>query len=285
MKFCPRYSMIIHGIQDNKRVIFRTKCKQWDCPYCGEILQKMWFAHTLDNINKLTKTGYDWYFVTMTAKGGYRTAENTLQSIQDSWRGVTMFWRKLHERIGLDIPDYMRVYEQHKDGNFHLHAIINSALPIGTIYNGISKRNPSHKGFTSTKLGKRGRTYRLKDVCVKYGGGHQVDYGKMDVQNAGYVGAYVTKYLTKDLQGSFNVDKRVRRIQTSESFYAFGQYEKASATDWTIARYLDYDDYRKDFSAGISWYDNDKRVGLGMDDLDNTGYPHIDEGKKMDTSD
>lgn len=179
------------GINQNehKAILIKTACKMWNCPTCAARLAKFWIAKVINGVNKL---GGNWYFFTITSSRKMRGAKS-IKAIRDGWK-------KLYNRIlslyGKNAKDlyYVKVWEQHKDGSFHLHMLAN--FPITRRW--------------------------LKDNAHSCGLGYQAHVKPID--NAGQVAGYMAKYTLKNgfiEQGGVAIPKGLRRIETSHKWPEF----------------------------------------------------------------
>jgi hypothetical protein len=190
------------GVNDNehKALLLKTACKQWSCPSCAARLAKVWIAKVINGVNKL---GGDWYFFTITSNRRMRG----IQSI----KAIRTGWKKLYNRIlylyGKDAGSlyYVKVWEQHKNGSFHLHMLAN---------------------FPITKRW-------LKDNAHGCGMGYQAHVRKID--NAGQVAGYMAKYTLKNgfiEQGGVAIPKGLRRIETSHKWPVLPKISKTDGYEW-----------------------------------------------------
>lgn len=176
------------GINQNEHtaILTKTTCKMWNCPTCGSRLAKLWIARVINGVNKL---GGDWYFFTITSSGSKRGILS-IKAIRTGWK---LLYNRIHALYGKDASAlyYCKVWEQHKNGTFHLHMLAN---------------------FRVTKRW-------LKDNCFHCGLGHQAHIKRID--NAGQIAGYMAKYTLKNAtiaQGGIEFPKGLRRIETSHKW-------------------------------------------------------------------
>lgn len=163
-------------------VYFRPPCKSWNCPYCAPRRAWMWRKRAEFGTNVLT-TANIIEFVTLTSHERLSPAA-TLAVLPKAWD-------KLRKRVNRATgeTEYFSVPEQHKDGRWHMHLIV--SMPVA-----LKKK-------------------WWKDNARSCGLGYQSDV--QEVESAGGVGGYVTKYLTKMLQNS-NLPTGFRRVRLSHGW-------------------------------------------------------------------
>jgi hypothetical protein len=185
---------------EEKLIHIRANCKMWDCPACSAKNARLWIAKIINGVNKL---GGEWSFLTVTAHKKWRGASSV--------RNLRAGWKKFYNRIlaarGKTSENlyYCKVWEQHGNGSFHLHILINVCL------------------------GKRW----AKDNAVSSGMGNQADWHTID--NAGMVAGYIAKYSLKNAsqaRGGVIWPKGLRRIETSRGWPTLTKLQSEEQWDW-----------------------------------------------------
>lgn len=209
MHYCKRIKGVLlsHDFRMGYVTLVRISCKQWGCPCCAQKNARNWRAYLLDAFNK--RFGHEkWCFLTITAnKGAHKhSPEMTIRNLQQVWKKL---YDSMLRRYGKGL-EYVRVFEQHKKGTFHMHILIN----IGAQYDekGFIIRKPKDE-FNHPDC------RWLKDTCKKLGGGEIAHIRRVwdDVAktaNVGLVVGYILKYMGKSM-ASFKFPKHQRRVQTS----------------------------------------------------------------------
>jgi len=249
-RFCENFTGWLVGEKGKECIIVRTRCKQWSCEYCAEQNKLQWRAIIIDAVNKL---GGEWYFLTLTAHENARTRANSLKNLQS---GLPRLLDRLRRYCGYSVQ-YVRVYELHRNGRVHIHAL----LGFGT--NGVSEENakriPNQRWF--------------KDNSRQCGMGFQVDFQRIS-GHAGLVAAYITKYVTKALG---KLPANIRRIQTSQKFKQTTEINPSEYT-WTIHETFTAKDLTHHFRLGHSVVDVALKRAVTYDDFEQTDYsPLIDK--------
>jgi len=184
------------------RIIHKTRCKQWTCPYCAPINQMLHEIRIKNGIRELQNKGYKFAFVTLTSHERLKTFEETYRVWQSAWRKLSERYRRFCAKtLGVE-NHYVYVIERHKDGRMHVH------------------------GFFCADITKRW----WKDSARQCGLGYQVD--KQLVSDDAKVVSYITKYLSKQ-QGKDYTIKGVRRVAYSQKFPATPGLD--STSEWTVA--------------------------------------------------
>lgn len=236
MRRCENFDgvLLATDTDSNQRLITTVRCKQWTCSYCAKQNAKQWRAKIIHHINEV---GGDWSWFTLTAKGGKRTAKSTLANLRQAWdRLVKRIKRKFSD---LDKLHYCRVYEQHKNGAYHLHCIISvhwDDIKIRKQRNGKEVKYSDWLAKTAKKL----------DI------GYYTHADNFEGEHAGYIAGYVAKYMTK-MSATMKAEVgRVRHIQTSQGWT---KKEVDKKYKWEVhSAYFDKDFYH-DTKNGLSVID------------------------------
>jgi len=224
MNECPNLKQIAFR-HDAERgyMVLRLRCKSWRCPYCAIENQKMWRKHLK---RKIIHLGGTWYFGTITAPAWNRTPTGTMDTIRLNF---DRFMKRLR-RIWKHGVNYVRIYEKHKDGAFHLHIVISGLSPRVRRY----VAHTGSIGFKPTdekdKIGTWAIKTWWKKTLAKCGCGYIADIKHIPAVQA--IG-YVTNYMTKQAQ-DYHVPN-LRRIQTSRGV---GSPNKRSIERWEVVNFL-----------------------------------------------
>lgn len=210
MPYCHRIKgvMISHDHKPGYTTLTRISCKMWGCPSCGPQNALNWRAFLLNKFNKDLKEE-KWCFFTITAhKNAHKSgAKMTLLNLQQVWKKL---YDRLLRRYGKKQMQYVRVFEQHKSGRFHMHFLLNCGLSYDAqefvIKDDLDEyRHPDCKW--------------LRRTCARLGGGWRVHIRRVweretRSENVGLVVGYLVKYLGKQLV-DMDIPKYQRRIQSS----------------------------------------------------------------------
>lgn len=216
MTICSNFSGLAISQQNNDLLVAQLGCGMWSCAHCADKLRKKWRAKIINGINVL---GGVWSWFTLTAHSQKRGAVASIANLRAAWQKLIKRMRRKYGAFA-----YVRVYEQHKDNSFHIHAIAN--VHFGDIKTRVSKSDNSETKYsawlaaTAKKL-KIGYYTHAEDIAV-------------EKSNAGYVASYVTKYMTK-MSGKFKGELgRTRRIQTTQNWPKLPQ----NTGLWTFAHFI-----------------------------------------------
>lgn len=224
-KFCPKYSTSFVASQEGNKLVFKARCKQWSCPYCAKVNQRIWRARIMGEVES-TPDHSEWYFWTVTLAPGDHKGNMVSSALV--WRNV---WDKLMKRIRRNLGKlrYVRVFEPHKSGILHVHMLTDKS------YSDVERvvESDGRDNYTS-------ETFRLHLLDLKLGVRHDIrPIITSNFEENGLsrnVSAYVTKYLTKDIQSLArqilrdNGLSRIRIIQTSSKW--FNQAKKEAQLSW-----------------------------------------------------
>jgi len=167
---------------DQKTVVFfHPRCKQWSCPACGQKNAYKAVLRAFQGSEGFRDGGAPLHFLTVTSHEKLSAAA--------SLAVLPKAWNKLNVRIkrAAAAPEYFAIPEQHKNGRWHLHAIITANLP--------------RKWW--------------KNNARECGLGYQSDV--REVKQLGGVPYYIAKYVTKALENAA-LPKGFRRIRTSSGW-------------------------------------------------------------------
>jgi hypothetical protein len=194
---CGQWTIL--GIRDDgTRRYGRMPCKCWDCGYCGPRRARR-YRHAICQQAERHRLRV---FITLTLDPKKLDGEDSTRYLN---RCFAELRKKLRRKYGC-APTYIRVLEYQKNGTAHFHILLDRFVEIEW----------------------------LRRTWQKVGGGWMVNAKFVDVHR---VGAYVSKYLSKDLLMS--APKGARRVTTSQTIRMF---EKTSCdTAWALLRTtLDY---------------------------------------------
>lgn len=168
--------------RDKKTVVFfHPRCKQWNCPACAPKNAYKAVLRGFNGSTLMTTAGLPLHFLTVTSHEKLSPAA--------SLAVLPKAWNKLNRRVKREAaaPEYYAIPEQHKDGRWHLHAIITAKM--------------SRKWW--------------KDNARECGLGYQSDV--KEVQQLGGIPYYIGKYITKALENG-DLPRHFRRIRTSANW-------------------------------------------------------------------
>lgn len=203
---------ILFGLDNEgkKAIVIRSACKLWSCEACGSRKAKKWIAKVINGINKM---GGQWYFCTLTARRDRRTPEKSLKDLRAGWFKLR---KRIERKFGKFL--YVRIIEQHKDGCYHFHLIMNAPIPTKLIPATDKKKEHYYCKY-------------LKDTSVACGLGFMADY--QPLRSAGGAAYYVAKYLTKSIgKNSQGWAKNVHRIRTSNNWTPLPDLTEESEVEW-----------------------------------------------------
>jgi len=218
---CPNFNLMAYRHDPIRGwLAFRLRCKSWRCEYCAIENQKLWRKHLK---RKIIDLGGTWYFGTITAPAWNRTPEKTLEVIRTNF---DRFMKRLR-RVWKKGVEYVRIYEKHEKGAFHLHVIIANLSPCVVVYKSragrVAFRPHDHdkgRGIWAVKTW-------WKKTLAKCGCGYIADIKAIPAVQA--IG-YVTEYMTKSSQ-DYHVPN-LRRIQTSRGI---GSPNDRSVEIWAVS--------------------------------------------------
>lgn len=198
-KQCPKNDVpFFYKSDDEKNVVLFGKgtCQRWNCESCGARNAKRWIARIIKGCNTHAD---DWYFCTITADEKWRGKHSSLLNLRRNWPKLRKRLARLAKKHGVALV-YVRVWEAHKDGSFHMHLITN--FPVEERW--------------------------LKDNSKTSGMGYQAKSEK--AKNPGQVAGYISKYMVKSLPNATHYPKGARRIEVSENWVRWNKKE----SEWDV---------------------------------------------------
>lgn len=196
MAVCKRYMKVAYTLTGPKKALMtRLRCKQWSCDYCADKNARTW-QYWL--IKRLPEVAPDWWLMTLTASSETRT---TLASLDNLRSNIDRLIKRMKRVFGEDI-EYVRVYEKHTTSEaVHVHFVISGLSPYVAV--GYSAKLKPMALACLTRRFKTGvwalKTW-LKKTCGEIKMGYIADVKPL-IGSPEKAAFYVTKYLTKDLQG------------------------------------------------------------------------------------
>jgi hypothetical protein len=174
---CGRWTarLIESGVRTH---LFRVNCKLWKCPRCGT-RKAARYKHRIREVAEEYRLQR---FVTLTVDPKKIGDQEPVPYLRDCWSKLRVY---LKREFGL-APKYICVLEFQKNGNPHLHILVDR--------------------FISQAW--------LKDTWQRIGGGEHVDIRHVDLHR---VARYLSKYLTKELL--LSAPLRSRRVTTSHGIH------------------------------------------------------------------
>lgn len=274
MKYCPR-GKAVRTTDDNGNVLIsRTRCKQWDCKYCAVINRKQWRARIMNQV-EIGQNG-DWYFWTVTLKPADHKAQSRTDAIIKSLKVWRNNWDKLMKQVRRDLGKmvYVRVFETHKNGTLHVHMLADKT------YDDVQKVVEINSDQSKNI---RHNSPKFRAVLLRYGLGVIHDIKPIETPETGNngiarnVSAYVTKYLTKEVQSDVRQllrdsgNGRVRMIQTS---HGFAKLDVKKEHDWSLAGITELEFWSRN-KQGNDVYDIARYIVVTSDDFyEHDHYPN-----------
>lgn len=193
------------GVNQNEHKALLTKaaCKCWDCETCSARNARVWIACMVNGARQLATP---MSLLTLTAHR-YHRKEKSVPNLRQGWKKL---YNRIQSNPTLENTNiyYVRVWEQHEEGTFHNHIIIN--VNLGTRW---AKTNASGCGM-----------------------GYMADWRGLD--NVGLAAGYVAKYTLKNAnlaRGGLAWPKGLRRIEKSRNWPNLPEKEANLEWSWNIA--------------------------------------------------
>lgn len=192
-KGCGAWTACGHSVDGRKVHFNRLNCKCWDCRYCGPRRARRYRRAIAEWAGKLGLNR----FLTLTLDPKKLNGEDSTKYLKRCFQKLRSL---LHRKYGKALT-YVCVLEYQKNGNAHLHILLNQRIEIDW----------------------------LKKKWQAVGGGWNVWITMVTIRR---VVNYVSKYFSKELLMS--APKRSRRVTTSRDIYLFEKPSKDVI--WSLRR-------------------------------------------------
>ena len=193
---CGRFSVCGGSSKEAGKYRFcRVGCKCWDCSGCGPRRASMYctrIAKTAERL-KLNK------LLTLTLDPAKLRGEDSTKYINEVFADFRVYLRRKLGRT----PSYIRVLEYQKNGNAHLHILVNCWLD----------------------------QHWVSEAWAAIGGGRIVDIRMVDMHRISH---YLSKYLTKQMIE--RAPARARRVTTSRDIRLLEKEPTGEYSDWIMMR-------------------------------------------------
>lgn len=175
------------NVEEGKRVIYKTRCKQWSCEYCAKINKYQHWLRMVKGVQQLQDRGYQFNFVTITSHESNTTTLQTYKVWQSAWKKLSTRYRRKNAETTTLPASFVYIPELHKDGRIHIH------------------------GLFSGQVSERW----WKDNSRQCGMGYMCKSDRISEAVQGV--NYCLKYVTKDMGQDITIE-RFRRINYSRNF-------------------------------------------------------------------
>lgn len=257
---CPnvRRLMKSRDYKPGRLTIARVRCKQWTCEFCAQRNLNAWRRHLIKRFQEAV-FGKSWCFLTITVPPSlHGQPVKSVAVLQQVWKRLyDLLRRKVNEKVS-----YVYMYEAHKSGTYHLHALVS----IGHIYD----KTPLVFVWRFP-LDHHPLQRWLKDTLPALGAGYIVDlrrvYSVYGLNDGVSAILYSIKYMAKSKEWK-NFKKHARRIGVSTDIGGLPKPPK-SEFGWTTVPWLRIEEF---YSEGIV-HDLSIRRDITKEDFENGFYP------------
>lgn len=282
LSYCSNLNALaIKKTQDPDIPFARLRCGMWTCAFCAEKNRSIWRARLINHIMQNIHKSWSWF--TLTAHSKARGAFRSIKNLRNAWDKLI---KRMKRKYG-DF-DYVRIFERHKDGSYHIHCI--ASLYFDDIAYRVT-RNGKKAGVpvpysqwlkkTAIKLktgmythaenfaDKFANIERIKgEIAKKEEIDHTVTELEIKAMQAGLVASYITKYVTK-LEPEFKAEiGRIRHIQTSSKWIRPEKEDNPEKWEFKLGIY--YKDVDRAFDNGQRYVQVDNKYIVTHDDFINT---------------
>lgn len=231
-KWCGRWSAKGRA-HDGSHVMYRRlHCKCWGCPYCGPRKAGRCKHAIIRAAQELGLTR----FVTLTLDPKKLNGAEPVAYLRDTFNKFRTYLRR---RYGV-APKFIAILEFQKNGNPHLHLLIDRYIEQSW----------------------------MSAAWSAVGGGPHVDIRRPDVHR---ISRYLSKYLTKELLLSNNCPKKTRRITVARgiSLDAFMRKQRKQHR-WELLKHpigwlLDF---KASVASGLEFDENERLIGFQISTAD-----------------
>lgn len=183
-EFCQNSTVTMLGKHHVKRlaVIFKPRCKRWQCEYCAKANRAKWVLRGIHGTKELMARGESLSFITITSHEKLSPGR-TIEVLPNAWNKLRNHWQRTMDDI-----QYILTPHQHRDGRVHIHFITNRGV---------------YERWWKEKARSSGLGYMAKDSG--------------QVESPEHAGAYLMKYISKQLE-TYDWKKGFRRVRTSQKW-------------------------------------------------------------------
>lgn len=277
-KYCPNFkALVIKKTNDTDIPFARARCGMWTCEFCAEKNRSIWRARLINHIVHNLETK-QWAWFTLTAHSKKRGARLSLKNLRDAWDTLI---KRMKRKYNKGEPfDYVRIFEQHKDGSYHLHAI--ASIHFDDIKyrkeRKTGKLTPYSQWLDETaddlKIGYYTHADNFENMMQLIETQSRInseDTPITQAKKAGLIASYLTKYVTKITPEFKKELGRVRHIQTNQ---AWSRPEKSTEEKWEMKWGIYYPDVIEAENNGQRYKQADAKVYVTLDDfIDTYIYP------------
>lgn len=186
-QYCGRFSLQGDAVDGTETRYVRLGCRCWGCQRCGPRKAGQ-YKHLIRNEAERLKLRR---FLTLTLDPKKLSGQCPVSYLRDCFAKFRTYLKRKYR----EAPQYIAVLEFQKNGNPHLHILIDRF---------VDKR-------------------WIESIWQSVGGGQQIDIKLVDLHR---VSRYLSKYLTKEMLVS--APKRSRRVTTSRGIKLFRRPERRS---------------------------------------------------------
>ena len=260
MKYCPNVRRIMKSRDHTpgRLTIARVRCKQWTCEYCAKRNMNAWRRHLIKQFQG-PLAGRAWCFVTLTAPPYlHGQPERSVEMFQKAWKRL---YDLLRRYVGEKIS-YVYMYEAHKSGTYHMHALVSCGgfydkTPLIFVWEKPLEHHPMHRW--------------LQDTMPTLGGGWRVDvrriYSVYGLNDGVSAVLYSIKYFAKAKDWK-RFKKHARRIGVTQDIGGLPKPPKSEAA-WTLAPWMKIEEFVNERSV----YDLSTKSEVSRADFENGYYP------------
>ena len=195
---------VLRAIDEPQKTVLyiRPVCKTWACPECGKRNKRFWTARAIYGHEKLAESGDTLYFWTITAHEDVRDFDDGLYYWRKGWNALYCQLKRIIPKFA-----YVRIFEHHKDGAFHVHFITNGVPPNERWIKDAPRAK--HMGYMN----------EAEEVRSKYKSGF-----------------YIAKYANKSIANAA-WPRSVKRIQPSHSWPKLPENAPESPYKWKFVEF------------------------------------------------
>lgn len=246
LNHCPHFkALAVKQTTETKIPFIRLRCGMWTCEYCAEKNRSIWRARIINHIVQNSEKEWSWF--TLTAHSKARGAFRSITNLRRAWDKLIKRMKRKYGEF-----DYVRIFEQHKDGSYHIHCIC--SIYFDDIYYRVSRKGKKagvpvpysmwiKYAAMDLKTGMYTHAENFADrflaianvkneVGQKEGIDQTVTEFEIKAMQAGLVASYITKYATKQTPEFKDEIGRVRTIQTSQGWLR--PEKQKDAAKWTL---------------------------------------------------
>jgi hypothetical protein len=233
---CKNFRVLLQSpdYKPDRLTVARLRCKQWTCDFCASRNLNQWRIHLLKRFDTdFRDTKFCFMTITVPPHLHGKPIES-VSRLQDVWGKLYHLMRREYK----EKFTYVYMYEAHKSGTYHLHALIS----LGEIYDDMAAKSEWDGILDHHPVARW-----LRDTLPSIGAGWKCDirrvYSTNGLRDSVSAVLYAIKYMSKSKTWK-QFKKHARRIGVSQDIGGLPKPKKGEL-NWSPTKYLTLKDLER----------------------------------------